>query len=89
MEQLELMELLTAKPEKSLLDEAGLAALFKVSPRTISRWTQQSELPAPARIGNRKFWMAGRIVAFLEAKIAAAETSEARRISATNRAQVP
>ena len=60
-------------PEKALVDERALARIFHVSTRTISRWVQCNALPVPARFGAKRVWIAGRILAFIEARVAAAE----------------
>ena len=78
-----------ALPEKSLIDEARLAAAFNVSVRTIIRWVKQGDLPAPASFGGKKIWMAGKILAFIEERIANAENAGNRNNKAVNRAQTP
>jgi hypothetical protein len=50
---------------------------------------QRGELPAPASLGGRKVWMVGRVLAFLEARIADAEAAAARRDAAKERGQTP
>jgi len=85
MNETTLIGTLAAEPEKSLLDEAALAALFNVSVRTIKRWVKRGELPAPVRFGYRKFWMAGRVLAHIETRIAAEESARTRRMQARER----
>lgn len=58
-------------PEKALVDERTLASIFKVSTRTIARWVQSNTLPVPARFGAKRVWIAGRILTFIEARVAA------------------
>ncbi len=74
-------------PEKSLLDERTLAKAFGVSTRTIKRWVQHSDLPAPARMGAKNFWLAGRIRAHVEERFNAAEAIRRRRDEACKRQQ--
>jgi predicted DNA-binding transcriptional regulator AlpA len=80
---------LASLPEKALLDEITLAATFQVSPRTIARWVERGELPAPATFGNKKIWIAGRIHAFIEQRISEAEAAANRTNAALIRAQTP
>ena len=80
---------LTALPEKSLLDENALAALFQVRQRTINRWVKIGHLPAPAVFGGRKIWMAGKFLAFIELRLTQAESLAARQAKAVNNAQTP
>lgn len=76
-------------PEKAILDEKALATLFRVSARTVKRLVQRRELPAPARLGRRKVWMAGPVLTFLEARIAEAEAAGKRRAGARERGETP
>ena len=76
-------------PEKALLDETVLAAVFNVSPRTLRRWVKRGDLPTPAAFGGKKIWMAGKILAFIEQRISQAEAAGTRTTAAINRAQTP
>ena len=68
-----LVILLGLLPEKSLLDEAHLAAALQVTPRTIRRMVGRSQLPPPVQLGGRSFWMVSTSSQFLAA---AKETSK-------------
>jgi predicted DNA-binding transcriptional regulator AlpA len=76
------LEALAELPAKTILDANALAAAFGVSLRTLKRWIQRGDLPAPAPIGGKKVWMAGRILAFVESRIKAAEAGAQRRADA-------
>ncbi len=62
-----LIAALAELPEKAILDEARLAHLFHVSPRTVRRMVGRFELPPPVSLGGRSVWMAGRIVEHIDA----------------------
>jgi len=80
---------LAAMDPKSLLDVAAMTAIFNVSARTITRWSQQGDLPSPAKLGGRKFWFSGKVLAHIEQRLVKSEQDAARRLSAVNRAQTP
>jgi len=80
---------LASLPEKALLDEAIIASMFKVSARTVKRWVAIGELPQPARMGGRKFWFAGRILAHIEQRVAESERTGAQHNNAAKRAETP
>ena len=80
---------LATLPEKAILDEAALAEMFSVSPRTISRWSANGDLPPPARMGSRKFWAAGRILAHIESRLNLGQATAHRRNDTARRAQTP
>ena len=48
-----------------LLKKSEVAALLRVTPRTIENYLKQGRIPAPVRIGNRPLWPAGAIQALL------------------------
>jgi len=89
MNELPLLSELAALPEKALIDERTLAAMFHVSPRTITRWIARGALPSPARLGGRRLWMAASLVQFIEQQLVAAENSSRRQKEATKRAETP
>jgi excisionase family DNA binding protein len=45
---------------------ADLAALFRVSARTVARWAASGRIPAPVRIGRRNRWTASAIQHYLD-----------------------
>ena len=55
-------------PEKTILDEAALAAALGVCKRTVRAMVGRYELPPPAPYAGRSCWMAGRILAHFEAQ---------------------
>lgn len=80
---------LASMPEKALIDEKGVAAMFEISTRTAARWVATGEFPPPARVGGRKFWFAGKILAHIEQRIAESERLATQRNKAAMRAEVP
>lgn len=81
---------LAALPAKTLIDDRTLAGMLRVSTRTISRWVQRGDIPTPARLGGRKLWMAGGLLAYVEQQIAAADTfTQRRKKEALKRAETP
>lgn len=57
----------------TILDEARLASIFKVVPRTIRRMVSRHELPPAIPLGGRSVWLAGRVLAYLESMAEHAE----------------
>jgi predicted DNA-binding transcriptional regulator AlpA len=57
---------LAALPEKALVPERELAAIFYVSQRTIQRMVGRNELPPPVRLGGKSMWIVGRVLAHIE-----------------------
>jgi len=53
-------------PEKTLLDEGRLAAILHVGPRTIHRMSLRGQIPPAIRLGKRKVWIVGRVIAHIE-----------------------
>lgn len=53
-------------PAGSLLDERSLAEVLDVSPRTLRRMVSRFELPPGVKLGARKVWTAGEVLAYLE-----------------------
>jgi predicted DNA-binding transcriptional regulator AlpA len=69
---------LATLPERAMLDEARLAALLCVTPRTIRRMVSRFELPPPVPLAGRSVWFAGRILDHIE-KAAEKAEREAQR----------
>ena len=63
------------------LDKAQLAAHLCVDKRTIDNMCDRHELPPPVALGNRKIWLAGKILEFL-ADRADQEAAQAKRMTA-------
>ena len=55
-------------PERSMLDEAAMAKVFGVVPRTIRRMVTRHELPPPIPVAGKSSWFAGRVLDHLEAR---------------------
>ncbi len=68
-----LVDELARLPEKSMLDQARLANVLRVKPRTIRRMVSRHELPPAIKLAGRSIWFAGRVVSHIEA---AAERAE-------------
>ena len=74
-----LIDGLARLPEKTLLDEARLASLLCVTPRTVRRMVSRFELPPSISLGGRSVWFAGRILAHIEEAAERAERDASRR----------
>ena len=75
------LDALALLPERTILDERRLAALFGVTDRTVRRMVQRRELPPGVRRAGRCCWMAGLILAHFEAEADRA-AKEAERTAA-------
>jgi len=64
---------LAGLPADAVLDEIALAAALGVPPRTVRRMIRRYELPAGVKLGCRRIWLAGRVLAWIHA---AAEKQE-------------
>lgn len=51
----------------SLMGITQVAAMFHVSPRTISHWVQHGRFPEPMRIGKKPLWLPGVLETHLHA----------------------
>lgn len=63
----QLIEVLANLPEKAILDEKRLASVLGVTPRTVRRMVVRFELPPPVRLAGRSVWMAGHVLAHIQA----------------------
>ncbi len=52
-------------PTGSLLDERSLAEVLDVSPRTLRRMVARFEIPPGVKLGARKIWTAGEVLAYI------------------------
>ena len=68
-----LVEGLALMPERAILDEAKLAGILHVTPRTIRRMVSRHELPPSIPLAGRSVWFAGRVLAHIEGAIERAE----------------
>ena len=55
-------------PTQALLDVTNLAEILRVSRRTVQRMANKNEIPRPVRQAGRSIWMAGRVLAHIEAE---------------------
>ena len=55
-------------PLAAFASKAQVAEAFKISPRTLERWTRLRAFPAPVRLGRRTYFHLGSIEEFLTAK---------------------
>ena len=62
-----LVDGLAALPAGTILDAKRLAGIIGVTPRTISRMIGRNELPPPVTFAGHSVWLAGRILAHIEA----------------------
>ena len=71
-------------PAAAILDESRLAGALCVTPRTVRRMVTRHELPPPVRLAGRSCWLAGRVLAHIDAaceRAAREATREADRIA--------
>ena len=68
-----LIDELARMPEKAVLDATRLAAILRVETRTLRRMVSRGELPPSVPFSGHSVWLAGRVLAHLEA---AAEREE-------------
>ena len=61
------LDTLARLPERALLTEAALAKALRVAPSTLRRMVNRWQLPPPVRLGGRRVWLAGRVLAHIEA----------------------
>lgn len=61
-----------AHREDALLTPAEVAALFRVSPKTVTRWAESGKLPAMRTLGGHRRFRASHV----EAVLAVAEGGE-------------
>jgi excisionase family DNA binding protein len=54
------------QPEGSLLTPAEVAALFRVDPKTVTRWAQQGKLRSIRTLGGHRRYPEAEIQAFLQ-----------------------
>jgi len=54
------------QPESRLLTPAEVAALFRVDPKTVTRWAQQGKLHSIRTLGGHRRYSEAEIQAFLE-----------------------
>jgi excisionase family DNA binding protein len=53
------------QPENHLLTPAEVAALFRVDPKTVTRWAQQGKLHSIRTLGGHRRYSEAEIQAFL------------------------
>lgn len=68
-------------PEKALLTEEAMARILGVSRKTIQRMVERYELPPAIHIGGKNYWIAGRVLAYLDDRAAHAERELRSEIS--------
>jgi len=78
-----LIDQLARLPEKAILDAARLAGILRVTARTVRRMVLRNELPAPIRLAGRSVWLAGRVLAHIEAAVERAERETERQFRRT------
>ncbi|MFO8006176.1 MAG: hypothetical protein R6V05_00405 [Candidatus Brocadiia bacterium] len=71
-------ELARLRP-KALVDPHGLARIFGCAEKTIRNWIQSGDLPAPFKLGQGRWWQAGRLCKHFEELARKAEAGEAEK----------
>ena len=54
------------RPENRLLTPSEVAALFRVDPKTVTRWAQQGKLHSIRTLGGHRRYSEAEIQAFLD-----------------------
>ena len=54
-------------PERSLLDEAALARILHIAPRTLRRLVTRWQLPPGVNVGGRTYWFSGKVLDHIQA----------------------
>ena len=54
------------QPESPLLTPAEVAALFRVDPKTVTRWAQQGKIRSIRTLGGHRRYSEAEVQAFLE-----------------------
>jgi excisionase family DNA binding protein len=54
------------RPENRLLTPSEVAALFRVDPKTVTRWAQQGKLRSIRTLGGHRRYSEAEIQAFLD-----------------------
>jgi excisionase family DNA binding protein len=54
------------RPENRLLTPSEVAALFRVDPKTVTRWAQQGKLHSIRTLGGHRRYSQAEIQAFLD-----------------------
>lgn len=62
----------------TIVDRERLANIFQVSPRTVRRMVQRGELPCPASMGRKKYWLVGNVLGHLAKQLTVAENKSQR-----------
>jgi hypothetical protein len=73
-------------PDRTLLDENALAAALNVTSRTVRRMVNRCELPPGIPFAGRSTWIAGKVLAHIEANAEKAARDADRRAAAVARA---
>ncbi|MCZ7648134.1 MAG: helix-turn-helix domain-containing protein [Planctomycetota bacterium] len=66
-------------PARTLLDEAALASILQVTPRTVRNLASQGHIPPAFSIGKRSVWIVGKLLDYLEERAAVAMTEGHKR----------
>ena len=67
-------------PREAILDEAALARVFDVVPRTIKRMVVRYELPPPVLLASKRCWKVGAVLDWINANIEHKEKDAKRQI---------
>ena len=61
--------------EQSLMTPAEVAELFRVDPKTVTRWADAGKISAVRTLGGHRRYQREQVLALLEANSGAAETA--------------
>lgn len=66
-------------PREAILNEAALARVFGVVPRTIKRMVARYELPPPVLLASKRCWKVGTVLGWIDASIERTEKDAKRQ----------
>lgn len=72
-------------PPDTLIDKDALAQALSVSARTLRRMVARFELPPPIKLGRRRYWVVGKLRAYLTERAATAATTSSENAARLRR----
>lgn len=67
---------LAALDENTLLNEAALAGLLDVHPRTVKRMEENGHIPRHFKLGVNNCWIAGKVIDFFQERAREAQEKQ-------------
>ena len=75
-----IITILAELPRDAILDEAALARIFGVVPRTIKRMVARYELPPPVLLASKRSWKVGAVLDWIDDNIRRTEKDAKRQV---------